>query len=141
MDRPCFVHGSSMVYTRPSVSASAVSRVMGGAPERDKSSKNITDDNTFGPFACTCGFNTFYVLQVFILLFHKSLHPPSLPPPPPLGMTPQMDVGPYAYELDTHYPVNPSSDHFHTDAVMPSSDHYGIETVAPSGDHHCIDII
>ena len=31
------------------------------------------------------------------------------------------------------YPVNPSSDHFHTDAVMPSSDHYCIESVAPSG--------
>ena len=49
-----------------------------------------------------------------------------------------------------HYPVSPSSDHFHTDAVVPSSDHcrtetvltpsdhYCIETVAPSGDHCCI---
>ena len=47
------------------------------------------------------------------------------------------------------YPVNPSSDHFHTDAVVPSSDHcrtesvlppsdqYCIETVAPSGDNDC----
>ena len=45
-----------------------------------------------------------------------------------------------------HYPVNPSSDHFHTDGavpcsdhcctVLPSRDHYSIiETVAPSGDH------
>ena len=52
-----------------------------------------------------------------------------------------------------HYPVNPLSDHFPTDAVVPSSDHcrtdtvlppsdhYCIETVAPSGDHHCIDIV
>ena len=52
-----------------------------------------------------------------------------------------------------HYPVNPSSDHFHTDAVVPSSDHchtetvlppidrYCIETVAPSGDFYCIDIV
>ena len=51
-----------------------------------------------------------------------------------------------------HYPVNPSSDHFHTDAVVPSSDHYHtetvlppsdhcLETVAPSGDHYCIDIV
>ena len=50
-----------------------------------------------------------------------------------------------------HYPVNPSSDHFHTDAVVPSSDHcrtetvllppsdpYCIATVAPSGDHYSI---
>ena len=52
-----------------------------------------------------------------------------------------------------HYLVNPSSDHFYTDAVVPSSDHcrtetvlppsdrYCIETVAPSGDHYCIDIV
>ena len=52
-----------------------------------------------------------------------------------------------------HYPANPSSDHFHTDAVVPSSDHcrtktvlpprdhYFIETVAPSGDHYGIDIV
>ena len=52
-----------------------------------------------------------------------------------------------------HYPVNPSSDHFHTDAVVPSSehcrsatvlppsDHYCINTVAPSGDHYRIDIV
>ena len=52
-----------------------------------------------------------------------------------------------------HYPVNTSSAHFPTDAVVPSSDHcvthavlppsghYCIETVAPSGDHYCIDIV
>ena len=52
-----------------------------------------------------------------------------------------------------HYPVNPSSDHFPTDAVVTSSDHcctetvlapsdhYCIDTVAPSGDHYCIDIV
>ena len=49
-----------------------------------------------------------------------------------------------------HYPVNPSSDHFHTDAVVPSSDHCHtepvlplcdqccIETVLPSGDHYLL---
>ena len=30
-----------------------------------------------------------------------------------------------------HYPVNTSSDHFHTDAVVPSSDHCHTETVLP----------
>ena len=30
-----------------------------------------------------------------------------------------------------HYPVNPSSDHFHTDAVVPPSDHCRTETVLP----------
>ena len=52
-----------------------------------------------------------------------------------------------------HYPLNTSSDHFDTDAVVPSSDHcrtqgilppscrYCIETVSPSGDHYCIDIV
>ena len=39
-----------------------------------------------------------------------------------------------------HYPVNPSSDHFHTDAVVPSSDHCHTETVSTSGDHYCIEI-
>ena len=50
-----------------------------------------------------------------------------------------------------HYPVNLSSDNFHTGALVPSSDHcrpatvllppsehYCIETVAPSGDHYSI---
>ena len=35
-----------------------------------------------------------------------------------------------------HYPMNPSSDHFHTDAVVPSSDHDRTETVPPSRDHY-----
>ena len=39
------------------------------------------------------------------------------------------------------HPVNTSSNHFHTDAVVPSSDHYGIETVAPSGDHCFTDMV
>ena len=51
------------------------------------------------------------------------------------------------------YPVNTSSNHFDTDAVVPSSGHcrtqvvlppcghYCIETVVPSGDHYCIDIV
>ena len=52
-----------------------------------------------------------------------------------------------------HYPMNPSSDNFDTDAVVPPSDHcrteavpppsdhYDIDTVSPSGDHYCIDIV
>ena len=52
-----------------------------------------------------------------------------------------------------HYPVNTSSDLFHTDAVVPSSghcrsdtvlppsDHYGIETVVPSSGHRCIETV
>ena len=54
-----------------------------------------------------------------------------------------------------HYPVNPSNDYFHTDAVVPSSDHcrteivlspsdhycMRVETVPPSGDHYCIDLV
>ena len=52
-----------------------------------------------------------------------------------------------------HYPVNPSSDHFHTDAVasssvhcrtgivLPPSDRDCIATVAPSSDVYCIDIV
>ena len=38
-----------------------------------------------------------------------------------------------------HYPVNPSSDHFHNDAVVPSSDHCRTETVLPPSDHDCIE--
>ena len=37
-----------------------------------------------------------------------------------------------------HYPVNPSSDHVHTDAVMPSIDHCRTEAVLPPSDHYCI---
>ena len=56
-------------------------------------------------------------------------------------------------EIITCVPVKPSSDHFHTDAVVPSSDHcrteivlspsghYCIEAVPPSGDHYCIAIV
>ena len=40
-----------------------------------------------------------------------------------------------------HYPVNPSSDHFHTDEVVPSSDHCCSETLLPPSDHFCIDIV
>ena len=42
-------------------------------------------------------------------------------------------------ERHIHYPVYPSSDNFHTVAVVPSSDQYCTETVAPSGDHYCFD--
>ena len=34
-----------------------------------------------------------------------------------------------------HYPVNPSSDQFHNDAVVPSSDHCRTETLTPTGEH------
>ena len=33
------------------------------------------------------------------------------------------------------YPGNPSSDHFHNNAVVPPSDHYCFDLGAPSGDH------
>ena len=38
-----------------------------------------------------------------------------------------------------HYSVNPSNDHFHTDAVVPSSDHCRTEIVLPPSDHYCIE--
>ena len=38
-------------------------------------------------------------------------------------------------ERHIHYPVYPSSDNFHTVAVVPSSDQYCTETVPPSSDH------
>ena len=40
-----------------------------------------------------------------------------------------------------HYPVNTSSDHFHTDAVVPSSDHCCNERVLSSSDHYCTDTV
>ena len=124
-----------------------------------------------------CSFNSFYIYQVFILLFHKPLHPPSLflsfgpsvslflwYPIPfsqlvviPCGLEMLMfSCNPKLFAVrHIHYPVNPSSDHFHTvtDAVLPSSDHccidtvltpsdhYFIETVAPPGDQYCINIV
>ena len=39
------------------------------------------------------------------------------------------------------YPVSPSSDHFHTDAVVPSIDHCRAEPVLPPSDHYCIYIV
>ena len=47
----------------------------------------------------------------------------------------------FAFRHIFHYPVDPSSDHFCTDAVVLSSDHYCIERVGPSGDHYYIDIV
>ena len=52
-----------------------------------------------------------------------------------------------------HYPVNPSSDHFHTEAVVPSRavdnaqrkciihGSGAIETVLPPSDHYCIETV
>ena len=40
-----------------------------------------------------------------------------------------------------HYPVNPSSAHFQTDAVVPSSDHSRMDAVLPPIDHYCIDTV
>ena len=37
--------------------------------------------------------------------------------------------------------MNPSSDHFHTDAVLPSSDHCRTETVLPPRDHYCLETV
>ena len=128
------------------------------------------------PFACS--FNMFYIYQAFILLFHQALHPASLflslsvhlsfslsvhlsvcPQPVFLisGLSLRFgDVDVFFFQSKVfavrprhiHYPVNPSSDQCHTDAVappsehcrtgtvLPPSDHYSIETVAPSGDHY-----
>ena len=36
---------------------------------------------------------------------------------------------------------SPSTDHFHTDAVVPSSDHCCIETVLPPSDNYCIETV
>ena len=127
------------------------------------------------PFACS--INIFYIYQALILLFHKALHPPSsfslflslclsslsvVPHPVFLisgfslrfGDVDVFFLQPKFFAVrNIHYPVNPYSDHFHTDAVVPSSDlcrtqavlqpngHYCIETVAPSGDHDGIDIV
>ena len=125
-----------------------------------------------------CSFNIFYIYQPFILLLHKALHPPSLflslsvhlslflwylsrfPNEcsfPPVWRCLCFLLAFQSYlQLDTyviHYPVNPSSHHFHSDVVLPSSghcrtetvlppsDHYCIETVAPSCDNYCIDIV
>ena len=40
-----------------------------------------------------------------------------------------------------HYTVNPSSDHFHTDAVVPPSDHCRTNAVLPPSDHYCIETV
>ena len=40
-----------------------------------------------------------------------------------------------------HYPVNASSDHFHTDAVVPSSDHCRMQAVLPPSDNYCIETV
>ena len=99
------------------------------------------------PFACS--FNIFYIYQAFILLFHKTLHPPSLflslSVHLPLSLTicvPHLRFGDVESKvLHIHYTVVPSSDHCRTETVLPPSDHYSIQTVAPSGDHYCIDVV
>ena len=40
-----------------------------------------------------------------------------------------------------HYPVNPSRDNFHTDAVVPSSDRCRTETVLPPSELCCTDTV
>ena len=40
-----------------------------------------------------------------------------------------------------YYPVNPSSDNFHTATVAPSSDHCRTEAVLPPSDHYCIETV
>ena len=39
-----------------------------------------------------------------------------------------------------HYPMTPSGDDFHVNAVVPSSDHCRTETVLPPGDNYCSDV-
>ena len=124
------------------------------------------------PFACS--FNIFYIYQAFILFFHEALHPPHLslsfclsylsvvPHPVFLIRGISLRFGDVNFSScnpnffavrNIHYPVNTSSDHFHTETVLPYSGHcrthtllppsgrYCIETVGPSGDHYCIDIL
>ena len=43
--------------------------------------------------------------------------------------------------IQSFFAVNPSSDHFPTDAVVPPSDHYRTETVLPPSDHCCIETV
>ena len=40
-----------------------------------------------------------------------------------------------------HYPVNTSSDHFHTNAVVPSSDRCRTHAVLPPSGHYCIETV
>ena len=112
------------------------------------------------PFACS--FNIFYIYQALSLFFIKHcILPPSFSLflsiclalflyPIPFFLLSCLslrfgDVNVFSKVLYTvrhiHYPVNPSSDHFQTDAVVPSSDHCHTETVLPPGDHYCIDIV
>ena len=91
------------------------------------------------PFAYS--FNIFYIYQAFILLFHKSPHPPS---PFSLFLSTclsSLSVIPSRFPNFHTDTVVPSSDHCRTEAVCQPSDHYCIETVMPSGDHYYIDIV
>ena len=106
----------------------------------------------------------FYIYQAFILLFHKAPLPLSLSLFLSICLSLSFSVVPHPFFLNsglslrfgdvdvfflqskvlcsyTHSLVNPSSDHFHTDAVVPSSDHCRTETVLPPSDHYCIDIV
>ncbi len=115
------------------------------------------------PFACS--FSTFYIYQAVILLFHIALHPPFLSLSVHMSLSLSLSVVPrpvflisglsmrfgvvdsffFAIQISLqllrhiHYPVNPSDDHFHTDAVVPSSDHCRTEIVLPPSDHYCIE--
>ena len=119
------------------------------------------------PFACS--FNIFYIYQAFILLFHKALHPSSLflslSVHMSLSLSLSLSVVPHPVFLISgislqfgyvnviflqskviavrhiHYPLNSSSDHFHTDAVVPSSYHFRTETVLPPSDLYCIETV
>ena len=104
----------------------------------------------------TCSLNIFYIYRAVILLFHIALHPPFLSLS--VHMSISLSVIPHPVFLISglslrfgdvdvfflkskvlctrhiHYPVNPSNDYFHTDAVVPSSDHCCTEIVLPSSE-------
>ena len=100
------------------------------------------------PFACS--FNIFYIYQALCTFCIK--HSLSVVPHPVIlisGLSLRFgDVDIFFLQSKKlfavrhiHYPVNPSSDHFHTNAVVPSSDHCHTETVLPPSDHYCIDTV
>ena len=124
---------------------------------------NCSSAQMAAPF--TCSFNIFYIYHAFILLFHKALHPPS----PFLSLSVHLSLfsfcgTPSRFLISglscglemlvfssckpkffavrhIHYPVNPSSDNFHTNTVVPSSDHCRTGTLLPSSDHYCSETV
>ena len=99
-------------------------------------------------------------IRLLSSLFYKALHPPSHFLSLSVHLSLSLSVVPHPVFLisglslrfgdvdvsscnpkffafrHVHCPVNPSSDHFHTDAVVPSSDHGRTETVLRPSDQY-----